>query len=196
MQFRLLTALIVFIGSYLPLSVILLVQNFDFTVIGKPFCWLIFDRGCTLPLISPIFSIGLFALTLKCFCVTLIALKFIRPSIDVEIIDAEYVPTDLMNYTLPYVVSFMSVDYQDTGKFFGFLVFLGWMFWITHRAGQVILNPVLIAMGWRLYAITYRFSGSQNVFKASALSKGHLNPGFHKQCTVQDIQIFKSEDSA
>jgi len=31
-QFRFLTALMVFIGSYLPLGLILFVQNFDFSV--------------------------------------------------------------------------------------------------------------------------------------------------------------------
>ncbi|MEV4933026.1 hypothetical protein MRBLSP13_001173 [Sphingobium sp. LSP13-1-1.1] len=127
---------------------------------------------------------------------TLIALRAIRPSISVEVTEAEYVPTDLMNYTLPYVVSFMSIDYQETGKFIGFLVFLAWMFWITHRAGQIIFNPVLIAMGWRLYTISYHFAGSQKVFKTSALSNGHLVPGLHKQYPLQEILIIKPEDSA
>ncbi len=193
MQFRLFTALVVFIGSYLPLSLILLAQNFDFAAVSRQFCWPISENLCALPIKSPIFSIGLFTLTFICFGVTLIALRAIRPSIDVEVIEAEYIPTDLMNYTLPYVVSFMSIDYQETGKFIGFLVFLVWMFWITYRAGQVILNPVLIALGWRLYTISYRFAGSPNVFKTSALSKGHLNPGDHKQYPLQEIQIMKPE---
>jgi hypothetical protein len=195
-QFRFITALIVFIGSYLPLSLILLAQNFDFGAASRRFCWPINEGVCALPVKSPLFSIGLFALTLLCFGVTLIALRAIRPSIDVEVLEAEYVPTDLMNYTLPYVVSFMSIDYQETGKFIGFLVFLVWMFWITYRAGQVILNPVLIALGWRLYTISYRFVGSQNVFKTNALSKGHLIPGGHKQYPLQEIQIMKPEDPA
>jgi hypothetical protein len=195
-QFRFFTALIVFIGSYLPLSLILLAQNFDFAAVGGRFCWPMHEGACALPIKSPMFSIGLFALTLMCFGATLVALRAIRPSIDVDVLEAEYVPTDLMNYTLPYVVSFMSIDYQETGKFIGFLVFLVWMFWITYRAGQVILNPVLIAMGWRLYTISYRFAGSQNVFKTSALSKGYLTPGGHKQYPLQEIQIMKPKESA
>lgn len=39
MQFRLLTALVVFIGSYLPLSLILLAQNFEFGALKRPLCW-------------------------------------------------------------------------------------------------------------------------------------------------------------
>lgn len=193
MQFRLITAVVVFIGSYLPLSLILLAQNFDFAAARRNFCWPIDEAACNLPVQSPIFSIGLFGLTLFCFAITIIALRAIRPSIDVEVEEAEYVPTDLMNYTLPYVVSFMSIDYQETGKFIGFIVFLGWMFWITYRAGQIILNPVLIALGWRLYTISYRYAGSPNVFKTNALSKGHLTPGDHKLYPLQEIQILKPE---
>ena len=196
MQFRFITALVVFIGSYLPLSLILLAQNSNFAALGWRLCWPITERACALPIKSPIFSIGLFALTLLCFGITLIALRAIRPSIDVDVLEAEYVPADLMNYTLPYVVSFMSIDYQETGKFIGFLVFLVWMFWITYRAGQVTLNPVLIAMGWRLYTISYRFVGSQKVFRTSALSKGHLFPGGHRQYPLQEVLIMKPKDLA
>jgi hypothetical protein len=88
-----------------------------------------------------------------------------------HLIEVKYVPADLMNYTLPYVVSFMSIEYQDTGKFIGLIIFLGWMFWITFRAGQIILNPLLIAFGWRLYDIKYRYAGSQNLYSGFALVK-------------------------
>jgi hypothetical protein len=187
LQFRLLTALVVFIGSYLPLGVILFVQNFDFSVFDQQLCWPLYDKNCPLPVKNPIFSIGLLSLTVFCFFVTLIALRVIRPSIDIQILEAEYVPTDLMNYTLPYVVSFMSIDYQETSKFVGFLVFLAWIFWITYKSGQIILNPVLIAMGWRLYKVSYKFSGSSNFLKSSVLSKGHLALGSYKQYPLQDI---------
>lgn len=191
MQFRLLTAFVVFIGSYLPLSLILLAQNFDYGATERAACWPIGKNGCVMPIHSPIFSIGLLVLTLICFGVTVFALHAVRPAVDIVAIEADYVPTDLMNYTLPYVVSFMSIDYQETGKFIGFLVFLSWMFWITFKSGQIILNPLLIALGWRLYAMTYCFAGSQDVFKSKALVKGHLIPGNCKLSSLQDIQIIK-----
>lgn len=191
MQFRILTAAIVFIGSYLPLAVILLAQSFDYSAFDRSFCWPVNRADCELPLYSPLFSLSLFALTLVCFGITLLALAMVRPSLSVTVDGADYIPTDLMNYSLPYVVSFMSVDYQETGKFVGFLVFLSWMFWITYRAGQVILNPVLIAFGWRLYTTTYRFAGSNDVFTSTVLSKGPLEPGEHKEVPLQDILIIK-----
>ena len=79
MQFRFLTALMVFIGSYLPLGLILFVQNFDFSVFERQSCWPVYDANCPLPVSNPIFSLGLLILTLFCFLATLIALRVIRP---------------------------------------------------------------------------------------------------------------------
>ena len=191
MQFRVLTAIIVFLGSYLPLSLILLAQDFDFNAPSCGFCWPFTSNACALPLGNPGFSLGVFAITLVCFIVTVATLHLIKPTQDIEVVEAKYIPTDLMNYTLPYIVSFMSIEYQVTGKFVGFLVFLGWMFWITYRSGQILLNPVLIALGWRLYEMSYRHAGSSDKFITRSLVKGELAPGAYKQWPVQSIQIIK-----
>jgi hypothetical protein len=192
MQFRFLPAFVVFVGSYLPLSLILLAQNFDYSAISQSRCWPI-ENNCILPIRSPIFSIGLLLFTLLCFALTLIFLRLVRPSHDIEVATVEHIPTDLMNYTLPYVVSFMSIDYQDTGKFIGFLVFLAWMFWITFKAGRIILNPVLIAFGWRLYNVTFTSVGDEKVLSSNALVHGILEAGTQKKYPLQDILIVKPE---
>ena len=191
MQFRIFSALIIFIGSYLPLSIILLAQNFDFSAFHRALCWSSGSIRCAIPLQNPEMAVGFFVFTLVCFGVTLYVLRSIDPQQDISITEADYVPTDLMNYTLPYVVSFMSIEYQNTGKFIGFLIFLGWMFWISYKSGQIILSPLLIALGWRLYAVSYHFIGSSDIHKTRALALGHLMPGDYKQWPVQDIQIIK-----
>lgn len=193
MQLRLITALVVFVGSYLPLAVILFSQNVDYHALTREFCWPIREGICELPLKDAGYSVGLLATTFICFGLTVVALALVRTSQDVTVREAEYVPTDLMNYTLPYVVSFMGINYQETDKFVGFCVFLTWMFWITHKSGQVFLNPILIALGWRLYNVTYNFAGSADVHKGRALVKGYLEPGQYRQWPVQDIQIIKPE---
>lgn len=191
MQFRLLPALVVFVGSYLPLSLILLVQNYDYSAVHRAACWRLNLALCQIPFRNPVFAIGFFVFTLACFGVTVLVLRSVNPTQDITVTEADYVPTDLMNYTLPYVVSFMSIDYQETGKFLGFLIFLGWMFWISHKAGQIILNPLLIALGWRLYSVSYHFVGSADPQKTKALVHGYLTAGDYKQWPVQDIQIIK-----
>lgn len=99
-----------------------------------------------------------------------------------------------MSYTLPYVVSFMSLDYQQAGKFVGLIVFLLWMFWITHRSGQILLNPIFIAFGWRLHEISYRFPGSETVHQGRALSSGTLKPETqYTHSIIQDVVIIKNK---
>jgi hypothetical protein len=191
MQFRKLTALIVFLGSYLPLSLILLAQNADYSQLSKGFCWPLTTAQCGLPLRNPAWAIGMFSLTFVCFLATLVALSLVRPRKQIEVVELKYIPTDLMNYTLPYIVSFMSIDYQDTGKFIGFAVFLAWMFWISYKSGQIVMNPVLIALGWRLYDVGYMFAGGTTKHAGRALVKGHLSQGPHKQSQLQDILIIK-----
>lgn len=191
MQFRILTAAMVFLGSYLPLAVILFSQNIDYSALKRGFCWPLKIDRCALPLHDAGYSIGLLVVTVVCFALTVVALALVRTRQEVTVREAEYVPTDLINYTLPYIVSFMGINYHDTDKFVGFCVFLAWMFWITHKSGQVFLNPILIALGWRLYNVTYNFAGSTDVHKGRALVKGYLEPGRYKQWPVQDIQIIK-----
>lgn len=193
MQFRLLPALVVFLGSYLPLAVILLAQNINYTILSKGVCWPLERNVCELPLRNPLLSVGFLFTTLTCFILTLAILRLVKPAQEIVVIEAKYIPVDLMNYTLPYIVSFMSVDYGDAGKFAGFLVFLGWMFWITLRSGQIVLNPVLIALGWRLHEVRYRFATAQEAHVTRALTRADLVAGPATQWPVQDIQIMNQE---
>ncbi|QKC97166.1 hypothetical protein EB231_22640 [Mesorhizobium sp. NZP2298] len=128
MRFRAWISFLIFIGSYLPLSLILLAQNYDYSSIGNPICWAFWKPTCTIPFKNPWFATGIFLLCLVCFVLTLVLLAALRPYTPITVRSASHVPADLMNYSLPYVVSFMSIDYQDTGKFIGFLIFLAWMF--------------------------------------------------------------------
>ena len=61
----------------------------------------------------------------------------VRPKHEVVVKSADYVPADLMNYTLLTSYRSQSLDYQEPGTFIGFLIFMGWMFLITHRSGQI-----------------------------------------------------------
>lgn len=193
MQFRILTAVVIFLGSYLPLSMILLAQDYDYARSGSA-CWL-WEHACQLSLKHPRFSLSIFLLCLACFFITLFVLMIVKPKREIELIDVKYIPTDLMNYTLPYVVSFMSIDYQETSKFVGLVIFLVWMFWITYKSGQVLLNPLLIVLGWRLYDVTYQFPTDREnkKFGAQALSRKEIAAGeVHRQEQLAEILLIKS----
>lgn len=196
MQFRTLVAALVFVGSYLPLSLILLSQDFKYEYLSKSFCsdWKNFGEKCEIPLENPVYAITFCSMCLLCLCVTLKALSVVKPRHSIVVIESKHIPADLMNYVLPYVVSFMSLDYRDSNKLVGFSIFLAWIFWISHMSGRVIFNPVLIAFGWRLFEVKYSFSSSPNILTGFALSKVDLVPRqTYKQHAIQDVLIIKAK---
>ncbi|WP_288407886.1 hypothetical protein [uncultured Herbaspirillum sp.] len=156
--------------------------------------WQNFSDRCSLPLKHPLLAIGMFTLCLACIGLTLYALKITNPKKEITIVESKHIPADLMNYVLPYVVSFMSLDYQEANKFFGFLIFLVWIFLISYKSGQIILNPVLTVFGWKLYEIKFHFLGSQNLHTARALSKVPLETKeAYLQKAIQDVLIIKEK---
>ncbi|MFC4352277.1 hypothetical protein ACFOW6_12070 [Fodinicurvata halophila] len=193
LQIKFPAALIIFIGSYFPLSLILIAQDYNYDMVTSSICNIITSNNCIIPFNNGYYTITFFIVCLLCFLISLGALSTIKPKTPVNITQSKYIPAELMSYTLPYIVSFMSIDYQETGKFVGLLVFLCWIFLITFRSGQLILNPLLIVFGWRLYEIKYTFPGDGNERTAKTLSKSPLQPGErYNQSIIQDIMIIKS----
>jgi hypothetical protein len=191
-QLRLYASIIVFLGSYLPLSLILLAQDFRYDLLNSKFCFPLAGATdiCGLPLRNPEFSIPIFAVCLLCFFTALFVLGTLTPNRPIQVIEAKYVPSELMSYTLPYVVSFMSIDYQDTGKFVGLIIFLIWMFLITFRSGQLIMNPILIVFGWRLHEIKYRFPRQTIEHISTSLAKSKVTANTRYLITsFQDVLI-------
>jgi hypothetical protein len=194
LQLRLPVSVAIFIGSYLPLAAILLVQDVNYALIGNGYCWRVWskDASCVLPLAHPFFSLGIFGICLASFCVTLFTLSVADPKLSIEVKESKYIPAELLSYTLPYVVAFMSIGYQETGKFIGLLIFLAWMFWITHKSGQVLVNPLLVVLGWRLYEIKYSFPNDNVLYSGRALAKGMIEPEHsYPHTVIQDIVVLR-----
>ncbi len=199
MQFRIAVALIVYLASYLPLSFILLCQDFDLGAVSRPFCNLLSDPAarCTLPLEHIAWAVTPVIICAMCLGVSLFALQKAQPKQPISIKEAKAIPADLMNYTLPYVVAFMALDYKDLSKLVGFAVFFLWIFVITYRSGQIILNPVLTVFGWRLYDLSYRFAGGAAEQSGVALSSVALEAGDTvRQTAIQDVLIIKEATRA
>jgi|AGFS01.1.fsa_nt_gi hypothetical protein len=197
---RLPFALAIFLGSYLPLSMILLIQDIDEKKRNEGFCLnFLTSETCNLPFQKPILSVSFFLICLVCLIFTWFALRLAKCDDQmINIIDSKYTPSDLMNYVLPYIVSFMSINYLESNKFAGFIVFLLWLFWLSYKSGQVILNPILIIFNWKMYEITYRYPGGSNIFSGIVLSNLSIDPNSeYKYQTVQSVIIIsRGEDYA
>ena len=194
MKLRVLFSLIIFVGSYFPLSIILLAQDFKYNLIGSALCNP-FAESCSIPLSNPYYSITIFILCGVCLIIAIANLSLGRQKRLIVVREAEHEPAELINYSLPYVVSFMSIGYDETGKFIGLLVFLGWMFWLSHMSGQTVLNPALIAFGWRFHRISYSFHGSEEIYRGIALSNQPLSPtDVVRYGKMDDVFIIKKDN--
>ena len=155
MQLRKISALALYLGSYLPLGLVLLVQDLDPGALASPICRPseLFATGCSLPLLHPRLSLGVVAVGTVCLLLTIWTLREIGTPRQIKVAEAKHVPADLINYAMPYIVSFMGLDFGSPTRLLGFGVFFGWIFWITYKSGQIVMNPILIVFGWRLFEI-------------------------------------------
>lgn len=194
MQLRIVFAFAIYLGSYLPLSVILLAQDVDGAVIRQGFCSLdtMVQLGCISPLKNPVWSLSAVGLCAAGLIATVAALRTLPATVRVEVVESKHIPSDLINYVIPYVVSFMSLDYEQAPKLFGFAVFLLWILWITYKTGQIAMNPVLAVLGWKLYEIKYKFPAGHEIHVGRMLSKVSVVPGrSYRQNGLQDVMVAK-----
>jgi hypothetical protein len=192
MQFRVLSAFIIFIGSYLPLALILAVQDIPLSWWKKDFCDFSEVTRCLFnPFENPYLSILFIVATYISVVVSNVSLRKISFPFDAKIESSKTIPNDIINYVFPYVVSFMGISYEAPEKLLGFAVFLLWMFAITYKSGQIIMNPLLLMFGWNLYEADISINGeSRNV---RILKKGNLVPGNYKVQTIQAFYIARDK---
>lgn len=192
MQFRLISGFLIFIGSYLPLAIILAVQDIPKKWWSQPICSFakIKAGDCSyIPFQNPSCVIAFLIVTGFSVLLANISFRKLSYPFQIEIIQAKAIPNELINYTFPYVVSFMGISYNEPEKLLGFAVFLLWMFAITYKSGQILMNPLLLMFRWRLHEATISING--NTREVRILKQGHLTPGPQKGETIQDFYIVR-----
>ena len=194
MQIRVITAIAIYLGSYLPLSLILLAQDVDGTIAKRGLCsWhTMIAFSCADPIKNPAWSLSAVAICAVGFAITVVAIRILPATARIEVVESKHVPADLINYVIPYVVSFMSLDYEQGPKLVGFAIFLVWIFWITYKSGQIAMNPILAVLGWKLYEIKYKHPAGCEVQVGRMLSKVAVRPGrSYRQNGLQDVMVTK-----
>ncbi|MGD3338342.1 hypothetical protein AB5N79_23630 [Xanthomonas citri pv. citri] len=173
MQFQFWSAVLLFLGSYLPLAVILMVQDIATKYWSAPLCGWKGQWNCQFQILAhPWLAWGTVAVTFGALLLMVVALRSVRLPHRVHVQEVKAIPNDLINYVLPYVVSFMGLSYADPQKLGGFLVFWVVLFLITYRSGQILMNPLLIVLGWKLYEVKVGLGQSGAIRMARVLKKG------------------------
>ncbi|WP_336748509.1 hypothetical protein [Pantoea vagans] len=192
MQFQLIPGFLIFIGSYLPLALILALQDIPKAWWDQAFCTVqSFSNGTCVfvPFANPIISSSFLLVTILAILIVKTSLKKVSYPFMVKVTKYKKIPNEIINYTFPYVVSFMGISYDDPQKLIGFIVFLLWMFAITYKSGQILMNPLLIIMKWKLYEATILISNAEKDVRI--LTQGDLDLADFNAQTIQDFYIVK-----
>lgn len=193
MQFRIFSGFLIFIGSYFPLGIILAIQDIPNNWWTRPLCSkaiLTIENCDFIPFSNPIMVFVFIFMTGLAVLVARASLQRISFPFDIEIKQVKAIPNEIINYTFPYVVSFMGINFGEPQKFLGFFVFLIWMFAITYKSRQILMNPLLIIFDWHLYEASILINGTLRDVRI--LNKGQLILGKQKAQTIQDFYIIRN----
>ncbi len=164
-------SLALFISSYFPLVPILAVRDWD-TNTG----W--FDHSTVLSIAAAVCV----AATLLTICIV----RSIKTGVEVTIETVRDRSNDVVNYTIPYVVSFIGLNIGNFRDLIAFSLFMLLLFLLAVKTRSLFVNPVLLFFGYALYDAEFVDHG---VRKANViLAKRGLTRG--DSCRVEPLSPY------
>lgn len=147
MKLRGLSAILIFISAYSPLSIIFLLQDLDleFMTIKHP------------GIVWPVLGVSVVSCIIVWAAVRY--LKISSPPVTVKRVSNR--SGELINYSIPYMISFFVLDLGNTNSLLSFGFFMCVMFWLTLKTHNIFVNPILASMGYNLYDVVYEKDGKE-----------------------------------
>lgn len=146
MTLRFWSSVLVFLSSYSPLALILVVKDLR--------------EDTFLPQHS-LFVIILLIVAVVSVLAIIIAAKSIKSGLPVKISKVSNRSADMFAYTIPYMISFYKFDLGDWKTIACLTIFLLLMFVISYRTQNMFVNPVLAIMGFGLYDCQFTDGGNE-----------------------------------
>lgn len=171
LKLRLWAAVVIFVSSYSPLGIILFIKDF---------------APASFKLRHPISSSIILSVAVLSAFILLLTMRNIRHGDLIKIERISNQSGQLVNYTIPYMISFFGFDIGDLRASLSFFVFMALMFILTIRTQNIFINPLLALLGYGLYDVEYR-KGDQT-WHATFLSKNDFFKGDY--CLVRDVSRF------
>jgi hypothetical protein len=162
MRPKLFTSILLFISAYSPLFLILAVKDFDFKE--------------THHFQHPIPVYILLGITVLSIILLFFTISTMKPGNLVgEVITVKNRSVDLINYTIPYMISFFGIDLANPQDVISITIFLLILLLLTVKSKSVFMNPLLAMVGYGLYDLEYKRDGI--IFSTVILSKYELHKG-------------------
>lgn len=182
MKPKLFTAILLFISAYSPLFVILAVKDFDFNITHH------FKHPIV---IYAMLSVALLSVVLLFISVS----KMKRGNMCVTVKTVKNRSVDLINYTIPYIVSFFGFDLSKIEDSVSLSIFLLLMLLLTIKSKSVFMNPILLLAGYNLYDLEYEYDGK--VCSTIVISKEEMYTGerFYIRSLTRFLYIVKEQEN-
>lgn len=159
MKPRLWLALIIFLSAYAPLALLFAIRDFH-----PDTHWFNHPR-----FVCVSFAVG-FVSVLFLFK----AMSSVKGQFPVVVNRVSLRSSDLVNYSIPYLISFFSVDFGKVQDVLALLLFMTLLFLLTLKTQSIFINPVLAFRGWGLYEVEFEESGQ--IKTGVFLSRMELKP--------------------
>ncbi len=178
---RLLSSVAIFISGYTPLFLIMMIKDikevvwfehtfesavFGFSKIKVPY-WFEFKN---IEIVLSLLLLSIFSLALLAFVLRNVT----KRPFTIKVINAKSRSSEVVNYTIPYMISFVAFDLSQWQDIFSLFLFLSVLCLLSVRSQSVFINPILAALGYGLYDCKYDESGNEK--ECVMLSKHDLLP--------------------
>lgn len=163
--------LLIFLSSYYPLFLILFIRDVTVATAGIPIGLVEWNLNVSIWAIIGVLLSSFATL----FTGYIMRSLFTRSegADEIRLTEVKIVRGDMINYTLPFLIGLFAFDYKTWQSILSLMVFLVFMFAFTRNEKIVLLNPMFLLLGMRLYDVKYKKVGQPNTeHSSSALCMG------------------------
>jgi hypothetical protein len=75
---------------------------------------------------------------------------------EITITNAKSRSSEVVNYTIPYMISFVAFDLSKGQDLLSLIIFMGILCLLSIRSQSIFINPILAALGYGLYDCSYK----------------------------------------
>jgi hypothetical protein len=164
---------VVFITAYYPLFLILLIRDISNTS----------NDGVMIGFVEAGYYVSCWALSffLVSSCVALFASYLVKENLTyqeggvaINVRESKQLHGDMLNYTLPFLMGLFAFGYENWQSITALLVFLVFMFAFVSKDRVILLNPMFLLVGIRLYEMKYSEVGNNSEKVKRVLCLGEL----------------------
>ncbi|MFC0179527.1 hypothetical protein [Thorsellia kenyensis] len=164
----LISSIAIFISGYTPLFLIMIIKDI------QTISWCIYTLPSTFLNVNQLkLPIGLVFKNVNIVCglliIALLSLSMLwfvlknitKKPFDIIIIKAKSRSSEVVNYTIPYMISFVAFDLSKWQDLLSLMLFLSILCLLSIRSQSIFINPILAALGYGLYDVTYKENSNE-----------------------------------